>query len=741
MTAPLRTAAGAIALVFLAHHLSFLPSSLEDLDSINFALGIRDFDVARHQTHPPGYPVYMALAALLDAGVGSELRSLSVLSVISGAIAVFGMAATVAAMDGRMTVAVVATLVAVSTPLYWITASRPLSDMPGLAAALGAQALLLMARGDRALFLASACAGLAAGVRSQVVWLTLPVLVLVIWRQPAPGWWRRAFSAAAAYVCGALAWAVPLLLVTGGPAQYLGALASQGSEDFTGVVMLWTTPTPRQFLAAVTSTFLTPWPYPATAAAVFLLCGAGIVVLFRQHRMGLLTLSALFVPYLLFHMLFQETATTRYALPLVVPTAYLAVVGLWAIPAPRQGFLRGDRLRVASVVVLTAPLLLASQEALSGYAAAPAPAFRLLADMTSARQSADSAEAVLAMHRRAAFDFRRPLEWVAPEGPPLQGRLPSPPKREWLEAVKYWNSGGRQPVWFVADPLRSDLALIDVPPPREYRWPDGVGPLVGGARPNEVDWYVIPPPAWYLGEGWALTPETAGVAGEDGRGPARHPIEGWLRRTSVQSTVMIGGRKLRGAESATVNLAVDDLPIKKLVVPAGFFLELVDLPAGTLSGAGDYARLTISSDSDEVVIEQFDYEVAGGLLFGYGEGWHEAEYNQSTGRRWRWTSDRAVLRVRSNGQPAVLTLRGESDPSASAPRLTVRVGDRVVVDEAVGRRFSQSVAIPAALFAPGENRVTIETNETHTPAEQDAGSGDRRRLGLLISQLTLRAAS
>ncbi len=296
-------------------------------------------------------------------------------------------------------------------------------------------------------------------------------------------------------------------------------------------------------------------------------------------------------------------------------------------------------------------------------------------------------------------------------------------------------------MWFVADPLRSDLALIDVPPPREYRWPDGVGPLVGGARPNEVDWYVIPPPAWYLGEGWALTPETAGVAGEDGRGPARQPIEGWLRRTSVQSTVMIGGRKLRGAESATVNIAVDDLPIKKLVVPAGFFLELVDLPAGTLSGAGDDARLTISSDSDEVVIEQFDYEVAGGLLFGYGEGWHEAEYNQSTGRRWRWTSDRAVLRVRSNGQPAVLTLRGESDPSASAPRLTVRVGDRVVVDEAVGRRFSQSVAIPAALFAPGENRVTIETNETPTPAEQDAGSGDRRRLGLLISQLTLRAAS
>jgi hypothetical protein len=742
VTHALRTAAGAIALAFLALHLPFLPPSLEDLDSINFALGIRDFDVARHQPHPPGYPVFMVAAKLVHGVVGSELLSLAILSVTCGALAVIAMAAMMTAMDGRMTAAVAATLLAASTPLYWVTASRPLSDMPGLAAALGVQALVLSARGDRALFVAAALAGLAAGVRSQVVWLTLPVLVLAAARLPGSGRWRRAAVAAAAYAGGALAWFLPLVLASGGPVEYLRTLANQGSEDFTGVVMLWTTPTPRQLVAALLATFLTPWPFPATAAAVFLLGGFGLVVLLRQHRTGLLTLTALFAPYLVFHLLFQETATTRYALPLVVPVAYLAVVGLWGIPGPRQGIFRADRLRVASIVVLTIPLLGGGQAALRGYAAAPAPAFRLLADMTGASASGDSATTpVLAMHRRAAFDFRRPLAWVAPGGPPLEGRLPSPPKREWLEAVKYWNGGGRRPVWFVADPLRSDLALIDVAPPREYRWPSGLAPLVGGARPNEMDWYVIPPPGWYLGEGWALTPETAGVAGEDGRGPGRQPIEGWLRRTSSPSTVLIGGRKLRGAESAKVLIAIDDRPIQELVVSAGFFLELIDLAPGALSGDGDYARLTVRSDSDQVAIEQFDHEPVGSLLYGFGEGWYEAEYNQATGRRWRWTSERAVLRVRSGGQAAVLTLRGEADPSASGPRLIVKVGDRVVVDEPVGRYFSSSVAIPAALFVAGENRITIETNETHVPAEIQAGSGDRRRLGLLISQLTLRAAS
>ncbi len=39
-----------------------------------------------------------------------------------------------------------------------------------------------------------------------------------------------------------------------------------------------------------------------------------------------------FVPYAIFHLLFQETVTTRYALPLVPAVAYLAVRGLYAPP-------------------------------------------------------------------------------------------------------------------------------------------------------------------------------------------------------------------------------------------------------------------------------------------------------------------------------------------------------------------------------------------------------------------------
>ena len=59
-----RAALAATVLIVLgvaAGHIGALPSTLEDIDSVNFALGVRDFNPARHRPHPPGYPVYIAL--------------------------------------------------------------------------------------------------------------------------------------------------------------------------------------------------------------------------------------------------------------------------------------------------------------------------------------------------------------------------------------------------------------------------------------------------------------------------------------------------------------------------------------------------------------------------------------------------------------------------------------------------------------------------------------------------------
>jgi len=325
-------------------------------------------------------------------------------------------------------------------------------------------------------------------------------------------------------------------------------------------------------------------------------------------------------------------------------------------------------------------------------------------------------------------------------------RLSAPPKHEWLELVKYWNGGGRRAVWFVADPLRTDLALVDHRDARlvRYRWPFEYHALVGGVRPDVIDWYRLRDPAWYLGEGWALTPETAGLAEEDGRGPGRAAIQGWIRRRPQASTLMIGGRHLAtSGPDAHVRVAIDGRTVEERAVAPGFFLRLFDLSPGALDGAGDYATLTVSADSPRIAMEQFDAQPATRVVFGFGEGWQEQEYNPALGLQWRWMSERGVLRVHAAGHPLTLTVRGEP-PSVyfSKPsHVVVRAGGRVVAEQSVGKTFAFQVRIPAELITGNETTVTIETDQMYVPAERSRRTRDRRHLGLRVFECDVRPAS
>jgi hypothetical protein len=462
------------------------------------------------------------------------------------------------------------------------------------------------------------------------------------------------------------------------------------------------------------------------------LAAIGFGHLLLRSRSTLVTLAVAFGPYLAFDLLFQESITTRYALPLVVPIGYLAASGATLLPGA-PGVLLALGLVAGGAYV--------SDRAMYGLSAMDAPAFRMLADMELAAQPEGAAlptTPVLAMHRREYFDFRRPFQWVGERLPQFVQRLPSTPKHEWLEVVKYWNDGGREPVWFIADPLRSDLALFRYSQrPTIYRWPFSPSVLLGGARPNEMDWHVIEAPDWYLGEGWALTPETAGTAREDRKGPGHGPISGWIRRRGAPGTLMVGGRNLAGP-TARLDVHVDGTPVLGDSIPNGFFLRMIPLPP--LEGATEYATVTIRSDNPELAIEQFDAQPAGRVIYGFGEGWNEQEYNPATGVSWRWSSDRSAIRLRAEGHAVALTLRGEIE-EASSSHVRVLAGDRLVAEFDVGRSFSRTVLIPADLLTAADTVITIESSASYVPADTKWRSGDRRRLGLKLVECRISQAS
>jgi hypothetical protein len=724
-----RFTAALVAALFVALHLPFLPRSLEDLDSINFALGIRRFDVAQHQPHPPGYPIYIALAKAVHLLIGSEARVLALLGIVAGGLAAFALLALYTELDRdrpRSALTWLATMVTLLAPLFWLTAERPLSDVVGLAAALGVQALILGAATPRAIAIAAASAAFAAGIRSQVVWLTLPLLAYRLWQLRAVVRPRHYATVVVAFAAGALAWLVPLVIASGGPLTYWRALFSQGAEDLSGVKMLATTPTIRQLATVLQSTLILPWGYFGAGLVVVVLALAGVAERFRFAPRALLLLAIGFGPYALFDVLFQESITTRYALPLMVPMSYLAVRGC---------ALAGERGGIVAATALAIFCAWTDDIAASQYSRMEAPAFRMLADMAAEKEASETPPStpVLAMHRRGDLDMRRPIVWAGL--PPIGERLPAPPKHEWLELVKYWNRGGRSLVWYVADPLRSDLALVSSETrPRRYRWPLQFAGLIGGVRPNEMDWYLIPPPQWYLGEGWALTPETAGVAREDARGPGFGPITGWFRRAPGSATLMVGGRNLGlSGQPARVRIAVDGNAVDELTVPPGFFLRMLSVPPAAAAG---YASVTIEADNKDLSVEQFDAQPSGRVVFGFDQGWYEPEYNPATGALWRWASDRATIRVRPEGHGLALTIRGEIEEAASS-QVTIRSGDRALARLTVGKTFEQTVVFPADAFRQSESTITLESSAWYVPAETRWRSRDRRRLALRLFECTV----
>jgi hypothetical protein len=725
-----------LACLFLLAHLFFLPPELEDIDSVNFALGVRDFDVARHQPHPPGYPVFIALAKVSTAlfgGAGSAgaiVRGLAVWSAVAGAALVALLFALFRALGATERQAWWGMAIAVTSPLFWFTALRPLSDMTGLAMAVGAQALLVAVLPNRAreraeptLVGGAFLAALAAGVRVQTVLLTGPLLLAALILPRAGVSLRARLLAALAGAAGVLAWGVPLILANGGVQGYFGALGAQAGEDFSGVVMLWTNPRPRVALNAFAFSFLWPWGDVIIGAIVLTGAAFGFARLLWRQPAAAVWLFVAFVPYAIFHLLFHETPTVRYALPLIVPIALLASMATDLVRRPMSIVLN---------VALVGTFLILSIPAVRGYGSTETPAFQAL---SAVRAGSPEMPTPVGMHAV----FRRISEWR----PPAADVLRAAHGHEWLALVERWRAAPDASMSFIADPRRTDLALLDPHTrdlERSFRWSFPALPYVGGLRPRDADLYLLRPPTWMLDKGWALSAEIAGVSTRDAAGPHLRPSIAWVRAKAEPMLLMYGGRNPSADASTELLLASGETTLDRVSVGPGMFFRLLPLPPASTGDPG-YVPVTIRTSGGPqlpVYLDQFDVQPEGVEMFGYAEGWHAPEYDPQTAVAWRWVSERSALWVRPLGSDIVLTISGESPMRYfdSPPAVVLSVAGHEIRRFVPTADFTEMIQLPAALLEAGGGRVTIESNRWFVPTER-GDSVDKRHLALRIYSVSV----
>jgi hypothetical protein len=216
--------AGGLALVTLLSRWPYRARMLYNWDAVQFALALREFDVAKHQPHPPGYLLYVALARLMNATLADPLLTYVALSMLFSAGTTLVVYWLARAIYGRLTAVAASALLAVS-PLFWFYGSVGLT-YAGEAFTASLVALLAwraLGGSVRHLYLGAVVLGLAGGLRLSVL-----VLMFPLWAGAAlvgiPSA-RRLRVAAALLVASVLTWLAPVVWLSGGPGAYLRASA------------------------------------------------------------------------------------------------------------------------------------------------------------------------------------------------------------------------------------------------------------------------------------------------------------------------------------------------------------------------------------------------------------------------------------------------------------------------------------------------------------------------------------
>jgi len=193
---------------------------LYNWDAVQFALALREFDIAKHQPHPPGYLLYVALGRLLNIPLGDPNLAYVALAMVFSAATTVAVYWLARALYDRVTAAAAAALLAVS-PLFWFYGSVGLTYA---GEAFGASLVAAFAygalRGDpRALYGCAVALGLVGGIRQSVLVLLFPLCVACAFLGVRS--LRRLLIAAALMVVAVLSWFLPMVWLTGGLRPYL----------------------------------------------------------------------------------------------------------------------------------------------------------------------------------------------------------------------------------------------------------------------------------------------------------------------------------------------------------------------------------------------------------------------------------------------------------------------------------------------------------------------------------------
>jgi len=230
-----------IALLLLTR-LPFMAEYLYEWDSIQFALGLEEYNVPLHHPHPPGYPFYILAARAVNLLLRDAADALSALSLVFSCCTIVAVYALGRELAGRQT-AITASIVLFFAPVFWLYGEiSTIYAAEGMWSALVAFACYRAAKGGAGWAVISAVLlGVAGGFRANIILFLLPLWLYCVLRG---GRGRGMLVPLLALILSVLSWLLPLLLLFG--RDYMDASRllygySNITSVFTDPAGLWLT--------------------------------------------------------------------------------------------------------------------------------------------------------------------------------------------------------------------------------------------------------------------------------------------------------------------------------------------------------------------------------------------------------------------------------------------------------------------------------------------------------------------
>ena len=178
----------ALALFCAASRFLAMARSLWDWDEALFTMAMRDYDVTMHHPHPPGFPVYIAMAKVMRLVVSDDFRALQSVNMIAAVLVFPAMFLFARELRLGFTTSASAAALFAFFPNVWFFGGGGFSDVPSIVLVLFAAAFLLRGIRDRkSYFIGTLLLALAIGIRPQNLLVGLVPGILATWRRR---WWE-----------------------------------------------------------------------------------------------------------------------------------------------------------------------------------------------------------------------------------------------------------------------------------------------------------------------------------------------------------------------------------------------------------------------------------------------------------------------------------------------------------------------------------------------------------------------